>query len=701
MDHPLRAARRRSLAILLAVLGFVAPRAALAEEVRADHVSLSAAIETPLEPGGQSWVALRQVIDPGWHTYWISPGDTGLATTVAWSLPPAVSAGAIAWPVPERIVTGPIIDFGYTRQATLLVPLRAAPSAVLPGARAKATVTLLECRQMCIPERIPIAFGLQDAPAPPRIFADARAALPQTLRGAAAFALSARSLTLVAADPRFAGVAPGAVQFFPATENLVDVDARSATMIRGEALRLQLRRLSGARNVLHLEGVIAVAGRGAFAISASRAITPPSATSVAAEPGAAVSGVLVAIVFAFLGGLVLNLMPCVLPILSMKALALARSGEDRNALRRDGIGYAAGVLATFLAMGGVLVALKSAGAALGWGFQLQSPPVVLGLAILTGAIGLNLLGAFEVPLALAGIGDSLSRREGRTGAFFTGALAVTVASPCTAPFMGSALAYAVTQPAFTALLVFAALGVGFALPFTLLTRLPGIFRLLPKPGPWMIRFREFLSFPMFATAIWLAWVLTAQVGPDGLARALAICLGLVFAVWLVPQLASALRWPAVGLATALALFTASGMDGSVAQVRAPAGWNVWSPAAVADALRAGRPVFVDFSAAWCVTCLVNERVALDDATVMDRFARDRVALFRADWTNRSAAIAGALARFGRNGVPLYVIYAPGREAAPTVLPQLLTAGTVLAGLRTVEDAQQDAARPAGAKGRGV
>ena len=352
-------------------------------------------------------------------------------------------------------------------------------------------------------------------------------------------------------------------------------------------------------------------------------------------------------------------------------------------MRRDGVFYFCGVLATFAVIAGSLLLLKAGGAALGWGFQLQSPLVVLALALLMTAIGLNLLGVFEVPLSLAGVGNDLTRAKGGAGAFFTGALAVLVASPCTAPFMGTALGFALTQPALSAIIVFVALGVGFALPFSAIAFTPALVRLVPRPGPWMVRFKELLAFPMFATAIWLIWVLGRQVGATGIALVLCVGLGLVFLFWLLRSLARPAQW-VVGVVGAAALIALS------AQIRtAPTNdkaATTWSPEAVAQARREGKPVLVDFSAAWCVTCLVNERVALEDAAVTTRLGRDGVVVLKADWTNRNAAITSELGRYGRSGVPLYLLYPAHAHGQATVLPQLLTPAVVLSALDKAEAA---------------
>ena len=646
--------------------------------VRADHVTLEVAVDSVAQPGATVWVAIRQVIEPTWHTYWRNPGDTGLATSIAWKLPKGVTAGEPQWPVPERFTTGPIVNFGYRGAATALVPLHVARDAAITGV-AQAKLFLLECQEMCIPESVTLDINLHDAPGSTAMFNQAHSAMPKPFGGAASLSVEPASLVLSVTDPALAHANPLRAQFFPATLGAVDYDAQSEVHIDGDTLTWKTSRAPRARHISALEGVLSVPGAGAYAITAATRIAPPPAAA-----GADLT-LIEAAFMAFLGGLILNLMPCVLPILSMKALALSQSGESTQALRRDGVFYFTGVLLTFTSIAGILLVLKAGGAALGWGFQLQSPLVVFALALLMAAIGLNLLGVFEVPLSLAGVGDRFTRAEGGQGAFFTGVLAVLVASPCTAPFMGTAIGYALTQSGAYATIVFLALGTGFALPFTALALAPRLVHLIPKPGIWMIRFREFLAFPMFATAIWLSWVLSEQVGTTGLAIALSTGLGLVFLFWVLPLLHV---WPrrVAGTLGSAALVVVALQIGSTAS---PAQWQTWSPQAVADAQRDGKTVLVDFSAAWCVTCLVNERVALDNPEVVAGYQKHGVVLLKADWTNRDSAISGELDRYGRSGVPLYLLYPAHRQGRATVLPQILTPGIVLNALEDARVAEKN------------
>jgi thiol:disulfide interchange protein len=403
-------------------------------------------------------------------------------------------------------------------------------------------------------------------------------------------------------------------------------------------------------------------------------------------------GLLMAVALAFVGGMVLNLMPCVFPVLSIKLLALAQQSPRKRSLRAHAIAYSGGVVLSFVALAAGLLALRAAGNAVGWGFQLQEPGVVFVLAVLFFALGLNLLGSFEfghlVPQRLA----AWRAKRPAADAFASGVLAVVAASPCTAPFMGAALGFAITQSAAVALGVFAALGLGMALPYALLVLIPGWRARLPRPGPWMIRVKQVLALPMFATVAWLLWVLGQQAGSDASLRALLALLGLVILLWLagLPSVRGAVA-KALGMAAFAvvlawswphamppARFAQAGMPHGTAAIDA---WEPYDEAALAQRVAQGQAVFVDFTAAWCVSCQVNKRLVLHSDETMQAFARSKVALMRADWTNRDVRITNALARLGRTGVPVYALIRPGRE--PLLLPEILTGRLVREALATL------------------
>lgn len=705
----------------LTALALLAP--AVANPVQTERVKATLESEVAaVAPGERFWVALRQEIIPKWHTYWINPGDSGLATEIDWKLPAGAEAGPIVWPVPERLPVGPLVNYGYEDDVRLLVPV-AAPKDARPGdtLRLEAQARWLVCADICIPEEatlvldVPVAAATAIDQAMAEGFAAARASLPLPSPFAAAVkgpSTPQQATILRLAMPADMAATVEQAYFFAERIDAVVHAAPQRFAADGNGLTLALptgplplqpnEPLAGVLRIV--EKASAGGQTHAFALNASpdasliaAALPVAGAAAGAGEGGGGIS-ILEAIGLAFLGGLLLNLMPCVFPILSMKALSLVQAAVGaRREARVHGLLYVAGVLLSFLIVAGVLLALRAGGEGIGWGFQLQSSWFVLLLAYLIFMIGLNLSGLFEFGAGrLAGMGDGLVRRGGSGGAFFTGVLAVIVATPCTAPFMGVALGFALAQPAPTALAIFLALGLGMALPFLLLSIFPQLLRFLPKPGPWMERFRQFLAFPMFATAAWLVWVLAQQSGPTGLALALSGMVLIGFGIWLLRQLggvrkiASRVAYAGfAGLALLAALGTIAFIDSPVIAATAPvpgqssaaAGeWQPWSAEAVERARAEGKPVFVNFTAAWCITCLVNERTALATDAVQAKFDSAGVVRLKGDWTRRDKAITDALAGFGRSGVPLYIVYPADKAQPPRVLPQILTEAGVLAEL---------------------
>jgi thiol:disulfide interchange protein DsbD len=643
-----------------------------------------------IAPGKTLSVALEQIIRPGWHTYWRNPGDAGQATEIRWTLPPGWSAGPIAWPYPQELPVGPLMDYGYEGRPWLLVKLKAATDAK-PGTRVivRAAVDWLVCKEICIPESANLSLPLSIASLPPppdpgvaAQFAATRARLPVSSPWKASFH-AGRALDLFVAAPKLADAQPSDVTFFPFDQGDVNGIAPQHWKALSGGLLVRLEPGKLASRLQRLAGVVVLQSQGpptqALAISAARGAVP-------AFPVEAGLSLALALLFAFLGGIVLNLMPCVLPILAMKALSIASHSGRTDKAPGEALAYGAGAVLSFAALGAVVVGLRAAGQAIGWGFQLQQPIVVGLLALLMLAVGLNLSGVFEVPGF--GAGEALTRRGGRAGTFFTGVLAVVVAAPCTAPFMAAALGFALTQPLAVAMLVFVALGVGFAAPFVAIGLSPALLRLLPKPGGWMDTLRQVLAFPMYATALWLLWVLSFETGSRRLIVLLGAALVLAFALWALGRAQRSDRRRGVAWAAVLC-----GAAGFVAllpllDASAPAGVRVANAALASqpysearlNTLRAEkRGVFVDATAAWCVTCLVNEKVALEDARVQSAFAAHRIAFLVADWTNRDPEVTALLSAHARSGVPLYLYYAPGASDA-IVLPQLLTPGAVLSAL---------------------
>ena len=635
-------------------------------------------------PGGTITVALEEKIAPRWHTYWKNPGDAGAPTEIQWTLPPGWKAGPIQWPRPKRLPVGPLMDYGYEGAPWLLTTLTA-PADATGTVTIKAAASWLVCEQICIPEdatlTLTLAVGKQQAdPAVAKEFAAARALLPVASPWKVNYALG-NALDIYVAAPSLAAAHPTSADFFPARAGIIK---NAAPQLVGYAKDgLVLRLTPGAKVSGLLDGLLVLTSSDG-SIQALEVSVPPGPVPPA-EFGAAASGEItlgLAILFAFLGGIILNVMPCVLPILAMKALSLASHGTEG---RKESFAYTAGAVLSFAALGLAIILLRQGGQSVGWGFQLQSPLAVAGFALLVFAVALNLSGLFEVGSITAG--EGLASRSGVPGAFFTGVLAVAVAAPCTAPFMAAALGFALTQSALSALAVFTSLGLGFALPFLLLGIWPRLLAFVPKPGAWMLTFKQFLAFPMYAAAAWLVWVLAQQAGPRGVALILAAMIALALAAWLwsVTRNLSA-RGRGIGALAAL-LILACGLygvsllrDASAAPAQQSSKLGEPYSAAKLASLRAGnRPVFVDATAAWCITCLVNEEAVLSRSNVKSAFAAKNVAYLVADWTNRNPEVTALLKENGRSGVPLYLYYAPGART-PIILPQILTETGVLSAL---------------------
>lgn len=673
---------RTLFALALALFAMAAaPAEAQLLGPRRVEVSLHAS-RAAVAPGETFTVVLRQRIEDHWHTYWRNPGAAGEPAQIEWTLPPGFEAGAIQWPTPEPIIAASLVNYGYSNEVLLPIEMRVSRSARLgETAQLTAEVYLVVCSEdTCIPEESTVALSLpvaaqgrDDPEWAPRI-AEALANLPRRDEPVVAHITAGASPVLSIALP---GVRDP--YFFPFNRDLVDYAQDQRASIGPEGVSITLPAGAEPAGQEPLEGLLTYAdasgGRRVVEISAAPGPVLPGTAGVQYASSASLDAgsLFVAIVLAFLGGLILNIMPCVLPVLSVKALSLA-GGVHAGQVRRHGLFYFAGVMATFLALALVLIGLRGAGEAIGWGFQLQAPWVTAGLALLFFTIGLNLLGVFNVGGGMQNAGASLTARGGDLGAFFTGALAVIAATPCTAPFMASAIGVAITQSALTTLLIFAALAVGFALPLLALHLAPGLQRLMPKPGPWMERAKNVLAFPMFGAGIWLVWVLAEQAGSMGVLALLSLAAALGFMLFVARW---GRAWLIAGAAVLVltAAFTWRPLFGVESEAVLTS--EAWSPARVEQLRGEGRGVFVNFTAAWCVTCKVNERVAFTPR-VAQVFEARNVAYLVADWTNRDETIAAALAEHGRAGVPLYIYYPPDGE--PKVLPQLLTDGLILASI---------------------
>jgi DsbC/DsbD-like thiol-disulfide interchange protein/cytochrome c biogenesis protein CcdA len=693
------------LLALLVALSLVPDSSAWgASEARTENVTARLMAERPSVAAGETLdLALVLEIRPGWHTYWRNPGDSGEPPRLAWDLPSGVVAGPVRWPVPSLIRVGPLANYGYSGRATHLIALEVPwdwpEGKPLP---IRVRTDWLVCKEHCIPEGADLDLTLEvrspaDAAAePPPVateIAEARSALPLEPIAGATLTRSGGAMRLqvpAGSLPR----QPESVWFYPDHWGLIDHAAPQPWRLAGDQLSLDLTHgaVGEAARRENTSGLLVVsAGGGTLGFP----ITP--AWGATAMPDSAEGpGLPAALGLALVGGLMLNLMPCVFPILAMKALGLVgQGGTGRQERALHALAYGGGVLSFFALIGTLLLGLRAGGEAVGWGFQLQYPPFVALMAYLFFVLGLSLAGAVTLGarvMGLAGAGPT----SGAGGAFATGALAALVAAPCTAPFMGAALGYAVTLSWPAGLAVILTLGLGLAMPFVVLSLSPVLARRLPRPGPWMDLLKQLLAFPLFATAAWLVWILSVQAGPPGVAAVLAglVLLALALRAWELSRgrsgpgrpLGLGLGWAGLAAALYLGVGVEAARTQGVAMTGGRQAHLVAEPFAadrLAQALGEGTPVLVNMTAAWCITCLVNERVALERPAVAEAMSRRGVLYLKGDWTRRDPAITAYLAEFGRNGVPLYVWYP--RPDGPRVLPQLLTEGVLLEAIGATDE----------------
>jgi thiol:disulfide interchange protein DsbD len=665
-----------------------------------------------VDPGKTVWVGLQLAHQPQWHTYWKNSGDSGQPTSLTWTLPTGVLAGDLAWPLPVKIPIGTLANYGFDGTVLLPVPLTITPdfkpNPLKLALEVKLQASWLVCKQECVPQdgqfvlRIPtkVSTALNSAQ-----FNAAFKAQPKALKEASSIAIEGNSLK-VSVPGLSASLRGKTLDFFPETPEVIETAAQWTQSWQGDVwtAAVPIAAQRGASPSVMSIVVAGLAGNerlgfvtqakvtgdwpklaapgasiGALGPATSATLPPPATQNLP-------SSLWLALLGALLGGMILNLMPCVFPVLAIKVVGFARHGTHPQNQRIGGLAYSAGVVLSFVALGALMLSLRSAGEQLGWGFQLQSPLVVAGLAALFTVIGLNLAGLFEfgqwVPSSVA----TLEAKNPSIDAFLSGVLAVVIASPCTAPFMGASLGLALALPVLQALSVFAAIGVGMALPYLAASWSTALASKLPRPGAWMDTFRHAMAFPMFATVVWLVWVLGQQTGIDGASTLLALLLGLSLVIW-----ALGLHGRSRAIAAAISIAALAGLTGAVGKnitqaseptnaVSSNALWQAWAPGKVEQVLASG-PVFVDFTAAWCVTCQYNKKTTLANADLLADFATRKVTLLRADWTRRDPAITTALAQLGRNGVPVYVLYKAG--STPIVLSEILSVSEVRNALATL------------------
>ena len=704
-----------SLFIALLLSSLDADRAGASTFAQTDNVSVELISEVEAAVPGKAFrIGIRQIIKEGWHTYWINPGDSGAPTKLTWDLPAGVSVGPIQWPLPKAIPYFDLMNHGYEGDVFLMSELR------LPGdwpegnpLHIDVTVDWLVCADICIPENVSLSLSLPTTtgPALPHpingfLFEEAEKHLPRPSLWPSNFEARGDRLKL-SLDGNFEQSRIEKAHFFALKPGFIKHASPQSLEIVDNTLTLEMQVDETTSPFESLPGLLVITettGDGAitqgFELTALPTAAPMESASLnLANPTKSDLALWQAAFFAVLGGLILNLMPCVFPVLSMKALSLVRHAGEPG-IKLQGVMYTAGVLISFLSLAGVLIAMKASGAAIGWGFQLQSPLVIALLAYLMLGVGLWLTGAIvleggaaeRLQSALMNVGGGLAGRTGAMGSFFTGVLAVIVATPCTAPFMAPALGFALTQNATTALIVFVCLGAGFALPFLLLSLSPDLQKILPRPGAWMTRLKEFLAFPMYATAAWLVWVLSQQVGANAL---LAVLMGFVFlglTIWLLrfssifPRLLCGLSLAAT---IALAIIPATktlkataDQDGMSALIDPDGPAIAFSQNRFDSLLTQGKPILINMTASWCITCLVNEETALSSKAFSQALTAKNITYLKGDWTNGDKDITAFLARFERSGVPIYVLY-PGNNKEPILLPQILTESIILNALNQV------------------
>lgn len=660
-----------------------------------------------VEPGKPVWVGLQLAHIPEWHTYWKNSGDSGLPTVLEWALPAGITAGEIAWPTPKKIPIGTLANYGYENTVLLPVPLTVAPGFEATQLNIKLKAAWLVCKKECIPQegefalQIPVRSSTGSSSG---VFAAAFAASPQPLAGTGSQVDAGAKVIQLSLSGLPATLQGKTLALFPETANVIEPAAAWQQAWKGNVWTAQLPLSAQRTDSPRLMPLVVAFDKQAFRIEApvkgewpavvAAAVVPP-ALEAALKANAALGaapvggdspplGLFAALLGALLGGLILNLMPCVFPVLAIKVVSFTQE-KNQAARLAGGLAYTAGVLLSFVALGAVLLGLRAAGEQLGWGFQLQSPAVVAALAALFTLIGLNLAGLFEFGSFLPSRVASLQAKNPTVNSFLTGVLATAIASPCTAPFMGASLGFALGLPAWQALAIFAAIGLGMALPYLAASAVPAVARALPRPGPWMDSFRRLMAFPMFATVAWLVWVLGQQSGIDGAGALLALLVLMALVLWSLT-----LRGRArVALATFSIAIAAIGvwaigqnvikpLDTSGLAAAPSERWQSWEPGRVEQLTAQGQNVFVDFTAAWCVTCQYNKKTTLANSTVLADMDAKKVVLLRADWTRRDPAVSAALSQLGRSGVPVYVIYKPGR--APVVLSEILSVDDVRAEL---------------------
>lgn len=668
----------RFLMIFVSFLfGFVNMANALpAASAMTEHAKVTLVSEAmAVTPGQPFHVSIDFELEDHWHIYWRNPGDSGLAPDIDWDVPSGFSIGAIQWPAPKRIKAAGLVNYGYEGSPGLIQKM--IPPQGLEGLELtqggneiilEAELSWLICKEVCIPESAELALTLpiSEKPLINEDFASRFEGLPKAMEGEAFYQVKEDKIYL-----KLPKATSKQAYFYPEVEGIIDHAAtQKHALVENETL------LAMPKGTIKFEGPLGgvlVDGGGAYQLTAKTAIfdVPGSLESELPEGAGLTLGV--AILLALAGGLLLNAMPCVFPVLSLKALSIARKAEQHPAkVRKQGLAYLFGVVASFIVLGALLLFLRSIGEEIGWGFQLQSPVFVSAMIVLFFLMGLSLVGMFNLPAFFGHQAQEAEQQDSLKGSFLTGVLAVLVATPCAVPFMAPAVGYAFSQPLVITFTIMVTLGVGLALPYLLIAYLPALHQKLPKPGPWMNRFKELMAFPLFGFIAWLLWVLVQQVSVDVLAIVLTLLVLLPFLIWLKRRSFYILAV----IISFVSLWNIHVMSDQRYEDAYKALSEPFSLERLAELRAEGKPVFVNATAAWCITCKVNERVALRDEAIAEAFADKGITYLVADWTNRDNEITQWLERYERSGVPLYVFYPEGGGES-IILPQLLTPSIVL------------------------
>lgn len=693
----------------------------------ASHQASTPQVQAELVSSAQQVVAGETItlgvhlkIIPHWHTYWQNPGDSGTVTTIDWQFSRSSEVSEILWPIPTRFRLGPIVNYGYENTVTLPVKVKVAADAKIGEIfKATAVVDWLVCKEECIPQQVTLTLDLpvvaviyQQSTNNPSLD-EASSQQPQNAAWKLKLEAVQDGMELHIPHTNLPAEAIQDIWFYPYQWGKIAQSIEQIKTVNADGIKLAFKNGEDPLKANDaLDGVLVVKEKHGDHLIARGYVLHPTLTAASAQLNSATTnatiaqpasdlGIVSALLLALIGGVILNLMPCVFPVLSIKALSLVTHSQySQSQILWQGIVYTLGVLVSFAFLAGLLIALKAGGAQIGWGFQFQSPLFVIAVAYLMFAVGLSLSGVFTIGSSITGLGGTLADKPGYAGSFFTGVLATIVATPCTAPFMAAALGYALTQPALQLMLIFLSLGFGLALPYLLLTAWPALHHKLPRPGVWMERTKQVFAFPMYLAAVWLVWVLAQQSGANGVAISLVGMVLIAFAAWLydITRYVSAKAQIIANIGVAALLIstlfisytyldndstgTSTGTTKNEAKSSVNKHWEAYSPERLEQLLAEGKPVFLNFTAAWCISCLVNERVALSQPEIIPAFKEKNVTYLKGDWTNKDAQITNVLTKFGRSGVPLYVFYPAGNNAKAVELPQILTPSIVLSQIQS-------------------